>query len=133
MAWTPADRNYTGIQHEGFRRTFAPAFDVLHDALSDAYYNFWRQGQSRPFQGYDVQPTLAESKALFGKLHALIFYHYDVEFHAENLRRLPAERIPEEEYNIVRRRDGSIRGRKADTAQAALAALDTEGIRITLP
>lgn len=132
MAWTPSVRNYDGIQHESFRRTFDSRFEVLHDALSDAYYNFWRQGDSKPFQGHNVQATPAESKALFDKLHGLIFWHYDVEFHRENLRRPPAKRIPEEEYNIVRGRDGNIRHRKADISKAKIAAIGSENIRITL-
>lgn len=143
MVWTPPERNYSGIQHEEFRRTFDPAFDTLHDALSDAYYNFWSNTKrsplnpfgnpkSKPFQGYDVQPTRAESKALFDKLHGLIYHHYAVEFHAENLKQPEPKRIPEEEYNVVRSRDGSLKSTKADTAQAGIDALDAEGVRITL-
>ena len=132
MAWAPVERNYSGIQHEEFRRTFDPPFDVLHDALSDAYYNFWRTGQGRPFQSYDVQPTRAESKALFEKLHALIFHHYDVQFHAANAKRPPAQRIPEEEYNIVRKRDGTVGRLKAGSAQDAIDAFALEGITVNL-
>ncbi len=132
MAWTPTERNYVGIQHEDFRRTFDTTFEALHDALSDAYYNFWRQGQSKPFQGYDVQPTQAESKALFDKLHALIYYHYDIRFHKANMRRAPSKRIPEEEYNIVRNRAGDIVARKSEAGQVEIDTRDTEGVRITL-
>ena len=132
MAWAPPERNFAGIRHEDFRRTFDPAFDTLHDSLSDAYYNFWRQGQSKPFQGHDVQPTLAESKALFEKLHALVFHHYDVQFHTANTKRPPAQRIPEEEYNVVRRRDGSVDHLKSESAQAAIDALAVEGITVSL-
>lgn len=85
------DRNYDNIQHEELRRKVDPRWTVLHDELSDCYYNFWKKGLNKPFQDYDVQSTLEESKVLFDKLHGLIESRREVALDDE-YRKLPEER-----------------------------------------
>lgn len=75
--WVPPQRNFDNIQYESYRRVVDPKFIEMADELSDCYYNFWKHGQSKPFNGgtktYDVQPTVEESKQLFNELHGLIW------------------------------------------------------------
>lgn len=70
--WKPPERNYDGVEFEALRRVVDAKYAQAHDELSDAYYNYWRYGKSKPWRGYDVQRTPEESKALFDKLHGML-------------------------------------------------------------
>ena len=72
MAYTAPARNYDGIEYEAARRAVDPLYGRLHDTLSTAYYDYWRQGKKFAWNGYDAQATAKDSKALFDKLHAQI-------------------------------------------------------------
>lgn len=70
--FTNVKRNYNRVEDEELRRKVDIKWTTLHDELSDCYYNFWKNGLSKQFQGYDVQSTVEESKALFDNLHGLV-------------------------------------------------------------
>lgn len=136
MPFEAARRNFDGVQFENLRRTLDHRLNQLHDELSAAYYDHWRQGKSQPFQSFDVQATPEESKALFDKLHALIFAHYDILFHEANLAQPVQDRIDEEKYDVVRGKkkgDKTIRYRKSERAVTMIAERAAEGIEITVP
>lgn len=137
MAFEPAKRNFDNIQFEALRLTLDANLNALHDELSVAYYDHWRQGRSQAFQGFDVQATLRESKELFDRLHGLIFAHYDKLFHEANLALPLQERIDEEKYDIVRGggelSSDSILYRKSERAATAIATLKAAGVAITVP
>lgn len=135
MAFVPATRNFDGVQFEEIRLTLDDRINKLHDELSVAYYDYWRQGRSQEFQGHDVQATPRESKELFDKLHGLIFTHYDRLFHETNMALPVNERIDEEKYDIVRGGvgDRDILYRKSERAAEVIAARKAEGIEITVP
>jgi hypothetical protein len=42
-------RNFDRIEHEYLRRKIDERFNRVHDKLEDAYYNFWKKGQSKRF------------------------------------------------------------------------------------
>ncbi len=76
MAYIPAERNYDGIEYEAYRRVIDPKFNELHDELCVCYYDYWKKGNSKPFQGYDVGKDEKESKEIFDKLHGLIAHEH---------------------------------------------------------
>ena len=41
------ERNYKGIEFEKIRRKVDKKFNDLHDDLSEAYYDYWRHGESK--------------------------------------------------------------------------------------
>ncbi len=133
MAWTPPVRNFDRVQFADLRKKVDPMINELHDSLTRAYYDYWRHGQSCPWQSFDVQATPKESKVLFDTLHGLIFEHHTRVFHEEN-QALPAkDRIPEEKYNEIRDETGALVGTRSDEAATKIAALKAEGIEITVP
>ena len=132
MPFTPSTRNYKGIAFEKLRQQIDGKYNQAHDELSAAYYDYWKAGRSCPWQGYDVQPTPEESKALFDKLHGLIFAHYSMGFHIENLKQPIEDRIPEEEYNEIRDKDMVLVGKRSEQGAAKIALLSAEGIEIVL-
>lgn len=117
-------RNRTGIADAEIRATVDPTFEALHDSLEVAYYQFWKHGRSQPWQGYDVQATPAESKALFDQLHGLIFHHRELVLDAEDQKRPVGQRIP------ARRRIGSDGKAKTTVATEAIAAATAKGVTI---
>ncbi len=125
-------RNYDGIQFSEFRQTFDDKFNQMHDELTDTYYQYWRQGKSKSFHGYDVLPTLEENKAQFDKLHGLIFLLYDFEFHETNSKLPLAKRIPEEIYNYKYDKDGNLVDSKSNEAQAKIEILKSEGYELVV-
>jgi len=128
------NRNLAGVQFEALRRNLDAGYNNLHDSLEDSYYNYWKHGQSKSWNGYDVQPTAEESKELFDILHGLIWLHYTEELHAEN-RKLPAEkRYDENKYDIIRDKDNRPIGRRSAKATQAIKTIKTErGITIQKP
>jgi len=131
--WKPTERNWDNIQFAKLRLKVDPKFNKTHDELSDCYYNYWKQGQSKPFQGHDVQATSEESKQLFDKLHKLIFLLRDVNFHQENQNQDEQGKIPEEQYNDIADDQGQVIGKKSDKfAQEIQRMENEEGITITI-
>jgi len=84
-------------------------FRVLVDDLEVSYYQHWKLGLSRPWQSptIDVQPTLAESKLLFDRVHGLLWQAYTVVFHLLNLDRPPPRRIAQNDYRYEFAEDGT--------------------------
>ena len=133
--WQPVERNRDGIQHAELRRDLDPRYEALHDQLSDAYYNHWRWDESCPWQGYDVQTTPAETKVLFDRLHASIFLHRDLAFHAANVQQPVEKQIPLDEYSpAVEFTEGEKTRtlRKHERAAELIAEMERNGIRITV-
>lgn len=94
------ERNYDKIQFEKYRRVVDPKFNQLHDKLTNCYYSYWKKGLSKPFQGYDKQSNLKDSKILFDKLHGLIFEHHLIEINEEHERTLEKDQYPKFEESL---------------------------------
>lgn len=120
-----ATRNREGIADAEIRAQVDPTFEALHDALETAYYKFWRQGRSQPWQGYDVQATPAQSKALFDDLHGAIFHAREVALDVADQQRPVNERI-----RAARRLEADGRT-KREASEAWLASAAQRGIVIT--
>jgi len=118
-------RNFTKTQFEELRRKLDSGYNELHDSLEEAYYDYWKSGESRPWQGYDVQPTPEESKVLFDRLHGLIWLHYSEELHSENKKLPEGRRYDERKYDIILDRTGAIVGRRSTAARAEINRLET--------
>jgi len=71
-------RNFERVQFASLRVKLDPIFNEVHDELSDAYYNFWRQGERKQFLNHNVQRTVEESKALFDLLHGGLWHLYTI-------------------------------------------------------
>lgn len=130
--WQPAQRNFDKIQFEKLRKKVDITFNAAHDKLSDCYYNYWKKGNSKPFRGYDVQPTREESKRLFDKLHGLIFQLRELKFHSENLKQPAKDRIPEEKYNIIFDSERKPIGKRVDAVILRVEELRKEGIELEI-
>lgn len=96
--------NQTTCQHASLR--FGPEqLDIkirgLVDTLEDAYYNHWKLQRSKTFLTFDMQETLQDSKALFDRLHGIIWNFHFLLFHIFNTERLIDERISGERYRYV--------------------------------
>jgi len=114
-------RDYSKAQDGAIRAMVDPTFTDLHDALTEAYYQHWRHGRSSPWQGYDVQATPAESKALFDRLHGVIFHLREVALADADQAQPVRDRIP-----AHRRPDRAM-------AAAAIAEAAAQGLTITVP
>ena len=111
-------RNYSGIQHQSVRAPEADGglpdsldehFAQMAEDLEIAYYGSgppgarnedgWKHGVSSPYmlfaKNYDVQPTVAESKVLFDRLHGVIFH---LHFLALHWLAQKVVSVPESEY-----------------------------------
>jgi len=111
------NRNFNGIQFSELRKKIDGKYNLVHDELSDCYYN------KKPFGEYGIL-----TKEVFDKLHGLIFLLRDVEFHQENLKQPESERIPEVKYNNIYDSSGNIVGKKFDKTTQKINDLATEGI-----
>ncbi|RLG73164.1 MAG: hypothetical protein DRO23_09415 [Thermoprotei archaeon] len=118
------ERNTDSIKFEKIRKNIDKKYEDLHDELSDAYYNYWREGASKEWQGHDVQPTLEESKVLFDKLHGLIFLVRDIEFDEENSKL--------EDDDSGKKKIDSMYEERLDSVKNNIKKLKDEGIEITL-
>lgn len=124
--WVPPHRNYDGTQFAALRRAVEQSFTQAHDELSEAYYDFWRYGKSRPWCGYDVQKTPEASKALFDRLHALI----------EHLRVLALDRYnssaatPDPEFASYMQETVAERQTRREHTLAQIADLRAQGFRL---
>jgi len=144
-----AVRNREGIQFAAFRDGFDQRFEAIHDALEEAYYNFWKRGSPQPVviagRTLDVVagvPTLVtnqgppqtrtfpglSAKDFFDRLHGLIWHHYQIKFHRRNMALPLGSRIPLAKYEEIRDEAGTVVERRSETAQARIDALNAEGI-----
>lgn len=129
-------RNFDNVQFAKLRAQIDGQFNDLHDQLSDCYYNYWKEGKSKPFvrgvNSYDVQASSEESKALFEKLHGLIFMQREIKFHEENLKQPAKDIIPEEKYNDILDETGQLIGKKNTETIAQINQLKSEGIELSI-
>lgn len=68
--------NFDNIQMEGARRKIDPIMRGLSDQLDDAYYNFWKNGQSQAFFLWDYvqgEDNKKKFEILGGIIHHLTF------------------------------------------------------------
>lgn len=72
------------IQFDALRQDLDPPFLALVAELEVAYYQHWKLGEPHAFQGFDVQATSEESKALFDKLHGAIWHAHHIAIAGEN-------------------------------------------------
>jgi len=114
-------RNFDNIQFADLRKTVDQEFNLIHDELSDCYYNYWKLGKSKSvdIDGiiYDKKETIEESKAQFDKLHGFIFNLREVKFHQENKKLPEKERILEDKYRYEKDEKGNILRDKIQEAQ----------------
>ena len=115
------NRNFDKIQFEELRKIVDTKFNVVHDELSDCFYN------KKSFRDYGVL-----SKELFDKLHGLIFLKRDVEFHEENLKQPENKKISEEEYNEIKDSQGNLITKKNEESQQKINELKAEGIELVI-
>lgn len=127
-----AQRNRDRIEFAKLRQDVDPAYEQAHDELSTAYYDFWRQGKSYPWRGYDVQPTSAQTKALFDKLHGLIFCLREVALLEANSKLPLAQREPLDKLDPFTLDDENKSLRTSTLIQRKVAALAAEGITLTI-
>ena len=92
-------RNFNNIQHERLRKKIDIAINMLHDELTDCYYNYWKQEESKAFFAFDVLNTAKKSKKQFDLLHGLLFHIYTILFHKVN--KLEPEQYADDEYDTV--------------------------------
>lgn len=130
MPYTATTRNYIGIQFENIRKTLDAKFNNAHDELSKAYYDYWSEGLSYPWKSFDKQATPEASKALFDKLHELIFHRCLIAFHDVNMALPKPKQYSQDEYRYIKDDKGVIIGDKVTEAQTAISLLATEGISI---
>lgn len=131
--WKPPARNFDGIQFEAIRKQIDAKFNEIHDRLSAAYYNrsVFDNGEEKIDFGKMREENPKVAKELFDKLHALIFFHRDVEFHEYNTT-LPAnQRIAESEYNEMQNEAGET-ARKSDLSAVKIAELKNSGVQLSL-
>jgi hypothetical protein len=106
------ERNYDNIQFADLRAKIEPEFNKAHDELTEAYYKYWKKGESYRVniggQEFDVQKDEKASKELFDKLHGLIFDLLQKAFHEENVKLSIEEKIPEDEYRYVKNELGVV-------------------------
>lgn len=82
-----APLNLDRVQHERARRfnKLDERITAVVDSLEDAYYGTkqpddkraqdgWKHGVSHPWRGFDVMPTIEESKRQFDLLHGAIWH-----------------------------------------------------------
>lgn len=143
MAYQPATRNRAEIQFASLRETFDPKWEAVHDALSEAYYDFWRHGQSHPVTigalildivngvpqitrngNTRTFPNVTVAEA-WARLQELLTKYYELKFHQANLALPPGRRIPVAEYDTDSD-DGQSRAAKAQQRIDQLALLGFE-------
>ncbi len=125
-------RNFDGIQFAELRKTFDAKFNDVHDELTAAYYG------KKPFRTYGVL-----DKAMFDKLHGLLFQQYDAQFHIANQKQ--SKPYSEAEYNYaaapqnaaskgltVLTVNGEQMVRKSDLAVASISALKAKGLELVI-
>ena len=117
------DRNYKGVVFETYRKNVDAKFNTLHDELEDCYYQNWKAGKSKAFQGYDVQPTKEASKELFENLHGLIWHEHTLAMKAEHDK--AAVKYPKFEARYITPtldKDGNLKKSKVQVAQEQINA-----------
>jgi hypothetical protein len=90
------------IRHGKLRKTIDIKVVDIHNDLSQAYYDFWRQGISHPITygptTFDVQPTPAETLDYWNNLQAAMTHFYTVYFHQRNMEVPPPIKVDESKY-----------------------------------
>lgn len=71
-------RNHENIQFARLRRRIDRVYYRLHDNLDEAYYQYWRHGNSKPFFQWDVRPNAVATKRQFELLQGFVWHLYIV-------------------------------------------------------
>ena len=129
MAFKRPVRNMDGIMYESLRKKVDAIYNDLHDDLSEAYYDFWKKGLSKPFFAWDVRNTPENTKLQFDILQGVLWNVYVILFHKVN-QVDPAGGIPEDQYRYVRDEEGTI---ILDKVQAARDWLQTNSAQYGIP
>ena len=83
----------------------------------------WRNGINHPFEEHDLPTDPADAKALFDKLHGLIWHQYREAFDVE------AKKQGLENYDPVKPNKPEGRQTKLARAQVEIARLEAEGFK----
>jgi len=122
--YVPATRNFDRVRFENLRRTLDIPFNLVHDELSTAYYDYWRKGLSYPYQGYDV---LLDVEGNF-----VIFEQYNVAFHNTNKSLDAKDKIDEQEYRYGFDFVTETPIDKVQESTNKIAAFKSEGIELSI-
>lgn len=134
MAYKTVDRNMTNIQHQVVRDKIDTKFNDVHDRLSTAYYDggvFTQSGKTWDFGALKAADP-ANAKAVFAKLHGLIFQIRDIVFNQTNLALPKKDQIPVEQYDTLKDETGAVIASKAELAQTIITTLKAEGIELVI-
>lgn len=120
----PKLRNYVNVSDGALRAEVEPPWNALSDELDVCYYQHWRKGQSRPFQGHDLLDQDG-----FNKLSAAIDFARVAALHeaSDALDDTDPKKIP------ARRRTDADGQPIKQEAQRKLAELAREGFVVELP
>ena len=131
-----AERNYDDIQFESYRRIVEPKYNTLHDELEECYYDYWKKGLSKAFQGYDKLATPKDSRIQFEKLHGLIFHELALAMKTHHDSAITKEAKFDSYYTEKEKdKDGKTiltSKSKVEIAQERKTALNGEGYSITV-
>lgn len=136
--------NRTTCQHADLR--FGPEglddkFSEIVNELEDSYYGTaesndgprandgWKHGASHPWHGFDVQPTVEQSKALFDEFHGLLWTAYKIIFDVFNMERPVNERVPLEDYKLKQDPKGGMVNEVAQAIAKLAASSHASAIR----
>lgn len=134
MSYKKVERNMTNIQHQVIRDKIDAKFNDVHDRLSAAYYDggVFTQGEKSWDFGKLKKQNPADAKALFDKLHGLIFHLRDVAFNETNLALPKNERIPVKKYDAITDDSGTIIGSRLEVTQTIINTLKAEGVELVI-
>ena len=133
MPWIKPQRNLDDSIHWGkLRKTIDLVQAQIHDDLSEAYYDHWRQGDSFVVtlgtETFDKQSTEAETFDYWNQLQRAMTHFYTVYFHVRNLEQPPPFIIDEKEYRYTYI-DTDVDPWVIDEDLLALAAIECRDLR----
>lgn len=132
--YTPAERNLDKVAYEDIRKDVDVAFNDAHDALSVAYYEHWKKGDySVEFQGYKPADgdTLEQAKALFDKLHGLVFKMHEVKLYEENEKKPSKDVDAKLKASLELVKEGETETR-VDKIKSDITSLKGEGLELII-
>jgi hypothetical protein len=99
--WEPNPR----VRHGSLRVQIDELAFNIHNALSDAYYNYWKEDISHvvnlgPYT-FDKKSTPQETLDYWNQLQRAMTHYYTMYFHSENLKQPPPQRIDENDYRYT--------------------------------
>ena len=129
--WRRTARNYSGIALEALRREVDAPYMDAKEALTEAYYHFWRRGASHPvLGGCDLQADLESTAAYHAMLDTYIDDCHLLAIHAANMAQPAKKREPTEQYDhpIRDEKTGAVTDTRLAVCARRKAAVEAAGI-----